>query len=75
MQWKYSSKESEDGWLIWDKADVKMGITRHFQMINRSSHQEDITILNVYATDNELEIHEAKWIATNGEMDNTFLYQ
>lgn len=55
MQWKYSSKESEDGWLVWDKADVKMRITRHFQMINRPSHQEDITILNVYATDNELE--------------------
>lgn len=42
--------------LIWDKADKKIGnITRHFTMINWSSHQKDITILNVYATDNELE--------------------
>lgn len=59
---------------MWDKADVKMGdITRHFRMINRSSHQEDITILNVYATDNEL---ENTWGKVNGEIDNTtFLSQ
>lgn len=32
----------------------------HFIMIKRSIHQEDVTIINLYASHNRISIHEAK---------------